>query len=1105
MSNNFLNSFSKITYDVSNSVSKSISKSKLKYSNNQSKLKNNSFTVNKEYDDNLDYSIDNQEKKQISEEDPRIKKLNEESENIRKNVEELKASRKKLEQELLDYQNKKNKNNNSPYSTTMPQYTRANEYSKEEILKSQIMRNSSEIHKYLDRLSSIESEKHKIAKENNIKKYLSNSKGITDEELEQFENLAIYAPFLFSPESMDKKKENGHGWEYDRNGYDSYSDLINTMKNKGYTIEDIDKIVANDKKINWDKVESALSKGITNLDILLASKLKKEDVNDMFYSDSCVVDFINKIEYMQDSEISEAYNAYTNQGVEGLRSYLKSKNDELNRREGLYKALRFLSSVDMDDPNYQDYIKTHFKGLEDGLDQFGHGMEVFLSPIDSLSSDITSNQYEAIFIATMLSKSNSNFKGILKEYNLLEKVYNLSMAEGNVLPSMLAGTLGNFFGLGELGAFTMFCSVTGTSAESAYQQGYDIYSSWFYGSLNGASEATLESLLGGIPGIKNFWSLLDKNLLTRMFSEGLEESLQEVIDPFLRAAVLGEPLKIDPNKIWEAGIDGMILAAYLNGGSIAIGNTTIGAEALEFLQNNYQHFKNNNTSTNEIVEILDKVQELKSKGVDIDYSKIIEDGYVQSLYDSSNNNANYIERRVTIDGTSELVPINTILKLLNDKEYVSKFLNYDQNTNIFLNSKQSIISAVELYVEQITGGNVNSLIPDALENYNIIINQSEAITDFGTILENGKIRYTTSSGVDYEAPSAYLNNLLFDQIGYNNFQQALSTASTLQAYNTLLPFRALYLKVKSQDVILDSKTMSRLENLNNEYISIIGKNKQILGKYTEYGANQHAVMNVALSPASNPKLYTSLENIVKSYFPNIRRSNIFELLRGIDVNGVCSYATVVNELLIEYNGREADFKRDFGYDLYRIENGQFVINAEEIITDLYCFANANNVDIFSQNGLFQHIGNDKSAICMSYGGSGKNTYIINSWLHSKGINANLVSSVFFTSNNALTDANITQIKNQVSATLSAGNQVELDFFMDKDSTNLFYLYPTNVNESPYLMNSSHHSAGHSVEVTGIDNNGDLIISSWGKEFIIRFEELKNIKVTFIHSRLLYNN
>ena len=304
-------------------------------------------------------------------------------------------------------------------------------------------------------------------------------------------------------------------------------------------------------------------------------------------------------------------------------SYLSSIQGDINSREGLANALKYVSSLDLNDPKAGEYLSAHFKGLSDGIDQFFHGIDVwFTGP----SKVLTSKQYEVMYITQLLSQSNANVNlGFLGEFNALEKVYTLSISEGNMLPSMLAGTLGALAGHPEIGALTMFASVAGNSTEASYQQGYDIWSSWVYGLMSGASEATLEYLLGGIPGISK---MDDFGMLAKAVHEGFEESLQEILDPYLRNLAFGEEIKLDGKKILEAGIDGMILALYLNGGELVISGTTV---TLDSIKGKY-----------------DLIKQLESEGVKIDYTRIAENGYLQNLEsDVMNNTSNVIKNSNT--------------------------------------------------------------------------------------------------------------------------------------------------------------------------------------------------------------------------------------------------------------------------------------------------------------------------------------------------------------------------------------------------------------------------------------------------------------------------
>ena len=589
--------------------------------------------TNSEYDE-VEYSQFDDDK--ISSLESKIASLDGQVTEIQKKIEELNQEKERIKQEIEKYSSGNSNGNNS-----LLNYQRINEYNPSAVLQSRKDYCDSKIHEYLDEIGKIYGEREELVTELNKRKYLSLSKQLTEEEMEEIYKLSLYAPFLFDAEAMGFTTYNGRENVTNHDGYRSYDELIRAMESKGITITSIDDSLPDGEKIDWSKIESIFSKGINNLDLMIAFDLNGGDKILGLYNDTTLTEFVDRIEYYTDSEIAEAYNIYAEYGYDEFKEYIESKRAEINQREGMMKTLRFLSTIDLDDPNYQDYIKTHFKGLEDGLEQFEHGMEVFISPMGELSKDITADQYEAIFIATILGQSNANVDGVFKDWNALEKVYTLSMAEGNMLPSMAAGALGSVFGLEGLGAFAMFCSVTGTTAENTYQQGYDLYSSWVYGSLIGASEATLERVLGGIPGISK---VTDKSFLVRIFSEGVEESLQEILDPFLKYAVTEEKPEINWDNVLQAGIDGMILAAYLNGGEIVIGSTTIGSETLDFLQNNYQHFKNNNTSGQEIAEILEylsngqltieqfnTMKELQSKGIEVDFNRITEEGYLESL------------------------------------------------------------------------------------------------------------------------------------------------------------------------------------------------------------------------------------------------------------------------------------------------------------------------------------------------------------------------------------------------------------------------------------------------------------------------------------------
>ena len=381
-------------------------------------------------------------------------------------------------------------------------------------------------------------------------------------------------------------------------------------------------------EIDWDLVKSAYDKGFNLFEIAeLNPHLQKDEKQT---TNKNLLKYGNSSKYMTSEEKSIANYYYNKYGKEKCDEYFKLMQEDLNSREGMTKALEFVKDLNLDDPNFDlgAAIKVHFKGLGDGIESFFHGIEVWGT---GLSKEITADQYEAMYIMQLLklSKKKINF-GSGAESNYLEKIYKLSAAEGNIIPVVTVSTLGTLLGIPELGtaaSIGMFMSISGNSAEGAYQQGYSLWKSWFYGCANGATSVMLERLIGGLPGIGGIWKKADTKLFTKILSEGGEETLENILDPLIRHATLGEDLSFTEEEInellsssFESGIDGMLLAASLNGGELAIkiGGKVTSTITTKFLEQNYK-----------------TINLLESQGIKVNYARIAEDGYLQNLLDNS--------------------------------------------------------------------------------------------------------------------------------------------------------------------------------------------------------------------------------------------------------------------------------------------------------------------------------------------------------------------------------------------------------------------------------------------------------------------------------------
>ena len=171
----------------------------------------------------------------------------------------------------------------------------------------------------------------------------------------------------------------------------------------------------------------------------------------------------------------------------------------------------------------------------------------------------------------------------------------------NTAPSVIIGAA---TGSPLLGAVTMGASASGNAYAQALQGGSSPQEAAAYGLLNGASEAGLQYVLGGIGalgegGLSGFLktsagkavaSKLDDVLkavskspkviaaletaakyVGDAGSEALEEGLQEVLDPILQQMVLNQNKNIDWSQVLESALLGALSAGVFNAASV-VGN-----------------------------------------------------------------------------------------------------------------------------------------------------------------------------------------------------------------------------------------------------------------------------------------------------------------------------------------------------------------------------------------------------------------------------------------------------------------------------------------------------------------------------------------------------
>lgn len=281
---------------------------------------------------------------------------------------------------------------------------------------------------------------------------------------------------------------------------------------------------------------------------------------------------------------------YETKGKEEADKYLKLMKDSINNEVGQKRANEFLSNLDESDDimsELSNHLKVTGKGLDDGVDSYLAGLKEWIQGNDTNTIDEYESMYIMMALADEESKKNAGLiteegtsaSGIIdytKDYGvLLDKNYKYSQAIGDMLPSMALSVLDPMIGTISLGT-----SSGGQMYHQALVEGYDRKASLVYGLVTGLSSATLERVLGAIPGLGKL-SEETGGILKKMLSEGGEEALEQLLQEGVwDQLILGKAVSIDElsSDMLDSFIDGAIISGLLNGANSTVNFTYQGIE-----------------------------------------------------------------------------------------------------------------------------------------------------------------------------------------------------------------------------------------------------------------------------------------------------------------------------------------------------------------------------------------------------------------------------------------------------------------------------------------------------------------------------------------------
>lgn len=297
----------------------------------------------------------------------------------------------------------------------------------------------------------------------------------------------------------------------------------------------------------------------------------------------------NGYDYMTPEEVKIYNYYYSTQGKEKAQEYLDTIQETLNQRKGSAMFEK------IEDKPFLEYMF----GVEAGLDQFKSGMENLFSNEDYIP--LSATQIASGMVREDLGDVGFDLPEWMGGSSIGQVGYDMTTTTANMLPSILVSfipTVGQVASPVLLGA-----SAAGNAKAEMLRLGYTKEQATSYGLLVGASEGVLQYALGGISAlggkvsgnvISKMVSQIDNGLAKaaiklggNMVSEGLEESLQSILEPVFKSITTGEELEaVNWEEVIYSGLLGMLSAGAFEGtGAVANGV----ASGVDYLQQVKQH------------------------------------------------------------------------------------------------------------------------------------------------------------------------------------------------------------------------------------------------------------------------------------------------------------------------------------------------------------------------------------------------------------------------------------------------------------------------------------------------------------------------------------
>ena len=286
----------------------------------------------------------------------------------------------------------------------------------------------------------------------------------------------------------------------------------------------------------------------------------------------------------------------------------------------------------------------------------------------------------------------------------------------------------------------------------------------------------------------------------------------------------------------------------------------------------------------------------------------------------------------------------------------------------------------------------------------------------------------------------------------------------------------------------------------SDIVSYLASRNQRLGKTISQDIDRAVEEFESMSTKYQSSEYIKLQDYLTS--KGMTTSESTNLLTFMNTTGVCSYTDIVNEILTSYRNNPKLFRSQFGYGLYTYTDGKKTLNGNQLLLDLYTYANTHYKGKDSFRPLFRE-SSDGSLHINSLDTSEqvyleKDDYkIVENFLKSKDESLSYEYKTKMYKPSLEPD----KVKYRIKEALKKGN---VGITIYSKSQNEKYANNSNIElgedgstilydpNGEYQVDTESWDEGdsHAMLVTGLTNKG-IIVSSWGKKLVIDYEDLAN--------------